>query len=208
MPITACCVLTLQESAGSTAGSLGLSASIILHISHIMKKEQSERSSSIYFLRHPSLSTPFTSLWQGSPTCSLPLEADMQCGANILSQLTNWSDPLPWAMILSLSPASDPTLAVPRGSHPAACQLPAPLQKPPVENPLLPRLPAAIRGAGCTEIWARETWGTLEVMVHLCISQHYLFSVRRAKLHMDSAQPSALAPCCSLDAPALLCHVS
>jgi len=62
-------------------------------------------------------------------------------------------------MILSLSPVSDPTLAVPRGSHPPACELPGPLQQPPVENPLLPHLPAAICGAGCIETRAQETWG-------------------------------------------------
>lgn len=117
VPIMACCVLTLQESAGSTAGSLGLSASIILHIRHIMKKEQAERSLSIYFLQHPSLSAPLTSPWQTAQPAAVPLTADMQRGANILSlsQLTNFSDLLPQAMILSSFPAGKSHTDAPAG---------------------------------------------------------------------------------------------
>lgn len=133
VPITACCVLTLQESAGSTAGSLGLSASIILHIRHIMKKEQSERSLSIYFLQHPSLSTPLTSPWQTAQPAAIPQTADTQRRANIPSQLTNSSDPLPWAMILLSFPAgrshadTPATLSHLAGSHPLCSREP---QKP------------------------------------------------------------------------------
>lgn len=69
--LTACGVLTSQEPAGSAAGSPGLSTSIILHIRHIMKKEQAERSLSIYFLQHPSLSTPLTP-WQTAQPAASP----------------------------------------------------------------------------------------------------------------------------------------
>lgn len=58
----ACGVLTSQEPAGSAEGPPGLSAPIILHITHIMKKEQAERCLSIHFPQHPSSSTPLTPL--------------------------------------------------------------------------------------------------------------------------------------------------
>lgn len=176
VPITACCVLTLQESAGSTAGSLGLSASIILHIRHIMKKEQSERSLSIYFLQHPSLSTPLTSPWQTAQPAAIPQTADTQRRANIPSQLTNSSDPLPWAMILSSFPAgkshadTPATLSHLAGSHPFCSS-----------EPQKPFSAAAAPRADCTETQAQEIWGTPEATVQLCLHQPPLFVPRKQR---------------------------
>ena len=129
VPILACCALTLQESAGSTARSLGLSASIILHIRHIMKKEQAERSLSIYFLQHPSLSTPLTSPWQTAQPAAIPQTADRQNGANILSLS---ADKLQWPLASSndilLVSSRQISHGLSRGgdtlSHLTACNLP------------------------------------------------------------------------------------
>lgn len=127
VPIMACCVLTLQESAGSTAGSLGLSASIILHIKHIMKKEQAKRSLSIYFLQHPSLSTPLTSPWQTAQPAAIPRQ--LTCSKEQIFSLS--ADKLLWPLassndIILVSSRQIPHRHSWRGdtlSHLAACNL-------------------------------------------------------------------------------------
>lgn len=108
----ACCVLTSRESAGSTAGSLGLSASIILHIRHIMKTEQAERSSSVYLLQHPSLSTPFTSPWQTAQPAAVPRQ--------LTRSAEQISDKLLWPLCLQQwyyprFQQANPTRTLPKG---------------------------------------------------------------------------------------------
>lgn len=185
VPIMACCVLTLQESAGSTAGSLGLSASIILHIRHIMKKEQAERSLSIYFLQHPSLSAPLTSPWQTAQPAAVPLTADMQRGANILSpsQLTNFSDLLPQAMILSSFPAGKSHTDAPAGeTRWATSQPPASPAEVTHGKPFITPVDGITTGwtALKRRHGAQEIWAALEALVHFHL-QNPNWSVPRKK---------------------------